>query len=122
MASLSSRSRNGKVIGDITTLRSHEIRDLLKKAGIKFDDGAPKPQLQATLALYNLGLLKKRETPNEKLLSTITDWCNISVKKLVNKLKYRGLDISGTRWEHVEVLIRAESVILLLYLVLLDGC
>ena len=46
--------------------------------------------------------------PDEALLATVTDWCSISVKKLVGKLKYRGLDINGTRWKHIEVLIRAE--------------
>jgi hypothetical protein len=102
----------GKTIGDITDVRSQKIRDWLKKVDFKLDDAAIdaaiKPQLQAILTLYKLGILRKGCGPDEALLSTVTEWCSISVKKLVGKLKYRGLDMNGNRWQHIEVLIRAE--------------
>lgn len=111
MTSSSSQIPDDKTIGNISDLQSQEIKDLLQKAGIKFDEQAVKPRLQALLALNNLGVLKKGDTPDETLVTIVADWCYISVKKLVSKLKYKGLDVNGTRWKHIEVLIRAEYIL-----------
>lgn len=113
MSSKSSKIPGERSIGNVSNLRSQEIKDILKIAGVPFDDHAIKARLLAILALSRLGYLKKGEVADSSLVTTIADFCNVSVKKLVSKLEYRGLDTKGTRWKHVEVLIRAEYVFFL---------
>lgn len=41
----------------------------------------------------------------------IARWCESSASDLVAELNANGLDYTGFRWDHVQTLIKAESVV-----------
>lgn len=99
---------NNKTIAGVAKLLKEQLFNNLKKSGIKFDENALKPELQAVWALRELCLVTKGETPDEYLLNHATNWFSMSVKELIDELEERNYNDAGNRWDRIEALIRDE--------------
>ena len=98
--------------GNLSNLRKNELAKRLQNAGIKYSTDALKSELQALCALSQQGVLRRGAIPDAVLVAKVVGWINLPVKDQVKLLKEKKLDTSGHRWDHIEVLITAESVVL----------
>ncbi|CZR63320.1 uncharacterized protein PAC_13217 [Phialocephala subalpina] len=94
----------------ISNLKLEHLKKELGKAGIKFEEKAPKPELQAILALWTLGRLVSGQTTNQDAAQTIEKWCKMPVPKLGEVMGKRKMKnyTKLTKWERVESLIKDE--------------
>jgi len=98
--------------GNLSNLRKNELAKRLQDAGIKYSTDAVKVELQALCALSQQGVLRRETMPDAVLVAKVVGWINLQVKDQVKLLKEKKLDTSGHRWDHIEVLITDESVVL----------
>jgi hypothetical protein len=94
--------------GNISKLRKDDLKERLMEAGIKFDDGLRVPELQAVCALYQQGIIGRGDTPDSNLVQVVSQWIKLSVSALIKLLNEKKLDTSGHKWDHIEILIRAQ--------------
>ncbi|RDW88154.1 hypothetical protein BP6252_00186 [Coleophoma cylindrospora] len=95
-------------VEDMYCLRKDEIVRRLLRAGIVHKDSLLKHELQALWALANLGLIGNDGTPSVLFVDKVAAWCKMLVSEQLEVLTSRGLSNVGTKWDHVETLIRAE--------------
>ncbi|RDW95268.1 hypothetical protein BP5796_01031 [Coleophoma crateriformis] len=113
-ASMSSSSSNrsvvkeGAKVEDMYCLRKDEIARRLSRAGILYKDSFLKHELQALWALASLGLIGMDGNPSVSFVDKVAAWCKMLVSEQLEVLTSRGLSNVGTKWDHVETLIRAE--------------
>jgi len=100
-----------KKYGNISGWKKQQlIEHLTKDFGLKTDADMKRTKLQALCALARQGIIGQGSTPEPVMLATVTEWVEMRVGELVAQLESQGLDTSGHRWDHIEVLITAKSV------------
>lgn len=108
----SSSTLKPKSIGKFTTFSHAELQKKLEGAGTPFESDASKVELQALWVMTEAGLLNKERSPGRELLDKWTKGCSMTVPQLSKLLsKTKGLKDASQKWEQVEVLMNAESVI-----------
>jgi hypothetical protein len=102
-----SKDNSLALLGTFTVAQLHKR---LIANDIKLPNKALKPELSALWTLATLDLLKPDEDANPELLAAASEWCHGSflVMDMMEVIKERGLDETGSKWDHVKALILDE--------------
>jgi hypothetical protein len=95
-------------VDDMYHLQVTDLRKRLTDANVAFKNTDMKHDLQALLAMSNLGLVQGTLVADITLLAKVTNWCRMLVRDQLVEISEKGLNVLGNKWDHVEVLIRAE--------------